>query len=127
MSIRGPESLEPVETDRRSGVIPHGLFGMVIFVIAEIMFFAGLISAFLIIKAASSVWPPLDQPRLPVEETALNSVALLASGFFLFLAHRAFHRGDRSSMRRPMWIALALGCFFVLFQGAEWVALLKQG
>jgi cytochrome c oxidase subunit 3 len=100
---------------------------MVIFVIAEIMFFAGMISAFLIIKAASSVWPPLDQPRLPVEETALNSVALLASGVFLFLAHRAFHRGDRSSMRRPMWIALALGSFFVLFQGAEWMALLQQG
>lgn len=127
MNIRAPESLDPVETDPRSGRIPHGLFGMVIFVIAEIMFFAGMISAFLIIKAGSSIWPPLDQPRLPVEETALNSLALLASGVFLFLAHRAFHRGDRSSMRRPMWIALALGSFFVLFQGVEWIALLQQG
>lgn len=127
MSIKAPDSLEPVDTQQRPGLIPHGLFGMAIFVIAEIMFFAGMISAFLIIQAASSVWPPPDQPRLPVEETALNSLALLASGFFLFLAHRAFHRGDRSSMRRPMWIALALGCFFVLFQGVEWFALLRQG
>lgn len=108
-------------------MIPHGLFGMLIFVIAETMFFAGMISAFLIIKAVAPIWPPLDQPRLPVEETALNSLALLASGFFLILAHRAFHKGDRDSMRRPLWIALFLGTFFVLFQGGEWVALLRQG
>jgi cytochrome c oxidase subunit 3 len=61
--------------------MPHGLFGMAIFVISEIMFFAGMISAFLIVKAAATSWPPLDQPRLPVEETAINTLALLASGF----------------------------------------------
>ncbi|MCS5636468.1 MAG: heme-copper oxidase subunit III [Myxococcota bacterium] len=119
--------LQPVGDDKRIPMMPHGLFGMLIFVVAEIMFFAGMISAFLIIKAVSPVWPPLDQPRLPVEETAINTLALLASGFFLILAHRAFHRGDREKMRRPLWIALFLGAFFVLFQGAEWVALLGQG
>ena len=108
-------------------MVPHGLFGMLVFVVAEIMFFAGLISAFVVIKAGSVVWPPPNQPRLPVEETALNTLALLASGFFLILAHRAFHRGDRESTRRPLWLALALGAFFVLFQGAEWVAMLGQG
>lgn len=119
--------MEPVGPGNKPALVPHGLFGMVIFVIAEVMFFAGMISAFLIVKAAASVWPPPGQPRLPLEETAINSLALLASGFFLILAHRAFHRGDRDGMRRPMWITLFLGSFFVLFQGAEWVALLGQG
>jgi len=119
--------LEPVGTDGRAPMIPHGVFGMVIFVIAELMLFAGLISAFFIIKAASVAWPPPDQPRLPIEATAFNSLVLLASGAFLILAHRAFHRGDREGMRRPMWLALALGTFFVLFQGSEWVSLLGQG
>ena len=107
--------------------IPNGVFGMVIFVIAELMLFAGMISAFFIVKAAAPVWPPLDQPRLPVEATAFNSLVLLASGFFLVAAHRAFHRGDRDGVRRPLWLALALGTFFVVFQGSEWVAMLGQG
>lgn len=127
MTMRSGDSLQQVGDDERTPMMPHGLFGMLIFVVAEIMFFAGMISAFVVIKAGSAVWPPMNQPRLPVEETALNTLALLASGFFLILAHRAFHRGDRESMRRPLWIALALGTFFVLFQGAEWVAMLGQG
>ena len=127
MNFRAGEPLEPLGKDSRVPMIPHGLFGMLIFVVAEIMFFAGLISAFVIVKAAASVWPPMGQPRLPIEETALNSVALLVSGVLLIVAHRAFHRGDRESMKRPMWIALILGSFFVFFQGVEWVALLSQG
>ena len=127
MNVQAGEPLDPLGKDSRMPMIPHGLFGMLIFVVAEIMFFAGLISAFVIVKAAAPVWPPMGQPRLPIEETALNSLALLASGVLLIVAHRAFHRGDRESMRRPMWIALFLGAFFVFFQGVEWVALLSQG
>lgn len=127
MNVRAGEPLDPLGKNSRMPMIPHGLFGMLIFVVAEIMFFAGLISAFVIVKAAAPIWPPMGQPRLPIEETALNSLALLASGVLLIVAHRAFHRGDRESMRRPMWIALFLGAFFVFFQGVEWVALLSQG
>ena len=127
MGIRLENQVGAVGASEKGALIPHGLFGMGIFVIAEVMFFAGMISAFLIVKAAASEWPPLGQPRLPIEETAINSLALLVSGFFLILAHRAFHRGDREGMRRPLWLTLFLGGFFVLFQGVEWVALLGQG
>jgi cytochrome c oxidase subunit 3 len=100
---------------------------MLLFVIAEGMLFAGLISAFAIIKASAVVWPPPGQARLPVEATAVTTLALLASGVFLYVAHRAFHRGDRETMRTPMYWALALGSFFVVFQGFEWVRLISQG
>ncbi|MDG2332993.1 MAG: cytochrome c oxidase subunit 3 [Myxococcota bacterium] len=119
--------MEPLGENGRSSMMPNGLFGMAIFIVAELMLFAGMISAFFIVKAAAPSWPPPGQPRLPIEATALNSLVLLASGFFLIQAHRAFHRGDRDSMRRPLLLALALGSFFVIFQGSEWVALLGQG
>ena len=99
---------------------------MLIFVAAEVMFFAGLISAFTIIRAQAPIWPPPDQPRLPIERTALNTVALLLSGVALAVAHRAFSR-DRRSARTPLLVAMLLGGFFVIFQGAEWVALIRQG
>jgi len=100
---------------------------MLLFVMTEGMLFAGMISAFEIMHSSQIVWPPPDQPRLPVEATAFNTVALLASGLALYIAHRAFHRGHRGKMLRPMATALGLGAFFVLFQGYEWVQLIREG
>jgi cytochrome c oxidase subunit 3 len=99
---------------------------MLIFVAAELMFFAGMISAFTIIRSSSLVWPPPDQPRLPIGETAINTAALLASGAFLYRAQRTFAR-SRERARRPLLVAMLLGAFFVVFQGAEWVSLIRQG
>ena len=110
----------------RQQLIPDAVLGMLLFILIEVMLFAGMISAFAIIKSLAPVWPPLDQPRLPAGETAFNTVALLASGVFLYRARIVFER-DRASALRPLGIALGLGAFFVLFQGAEWVALVRQG
>ena len=80
---------------RREPVLPNGVLGMLIFVATEVMFFSGLISAFVIGKSnAIGGWPPPGQPRLPVEETALNTAALLASGVALYFANRAFKNGS---------------------------------
>ena len=118
---------EPLERGGRRPLVAHGVLGMLLFVVTEVMLFAGLISAFTIAKASAPIWPPPGQPRLPVEATAFNSLILLASGVCLIVAHRAFHQGDRDKMRRPMWAALGLGSFFVVFQGYEWVRLLSEG
>jgi cytochrome c oxidase subunit 3 len=107
-------------------VISNGVLGMSLFILTEIMFFAGMISSFSIVRASSAIWPPPDQPRLPLEETALNTLALLLSGVFLFLAQRRFDK-DRESARTPLIIAIALGTFFVVFQGWEWASMLAQG
>jgi cytochrome c oxidase subunit 3 len=107
-------------------VISNGVLGMSLFILTEIMFFAGMISSFSIVRASAAIWPPPDQPRLPLEETALNTLALLLSGVFLFLAQRRFDK-DRESARTPLIIAIALGTFFVVFQGWEWASMLAQG
>jgi len=112
---------------RRRQIAPNGVIGMLIFVFAEVMFFAGLISAHTIVRSSALAgWPPPGQPRLPFAETALNTVALLASGVVLFLAHRAFTR-DIARSARLLLAAIGLGTFFVVFQGVEWVALLREG
>jgi heme/copper-type cytochrome/quinol oxidase subunit 3 len=100
---------------------------MLIFVFVELMLFAGMISAFLIAGSSSVLgWPPPGQPRLPIEETAFNSVALLTSGVALWMAGRAYRR-ERRSARTPLLAAIGLGAFFVCFQGIEWVALIREG
>ena len=117
----------PVELPgARRQVLSNGTLGMLTFVIAETMMFLGLISAFTLARATAAVWPPPGQPRLPVEATALTTLALMISGLFLYRAARLY-RKDPNSAYRPLLISLLLGTFFVVFQGAEWIALLKQG
>jgi cytochrome c oxidase subunit 3 len=61
-----------------------------------------------------------------VEETAINTVALLASGIVLVFAGLAYRR--RASLALgPLLIAVLLGVYFVASQGVEWIALLGEG
>ena len=115
-----------VAESRSEPLVASGVMGMLIFVIVEAMLFAGLISAFTIIRSSAMVWPPPSQPRLPIEETALNTAALLTSGVFLFLARRSFGR-DRVRTQRALLVSMLLGAFFVIFQGIEWTALIREG
>ena len=111
---------------RRQAIGPNAVVGMLIFIVTELMMFAGFISAFSITRAAYRTWPPIGQPRLPVTATLLNSAALLLSGVLLFLAHRAYAK-QPARAGRFMLASLLLGTFFVLFQGYEWAQLLAEG
>lgn len=113
-------------TTRQRPIIPNGVMGMLLFVMVEVMLFAGLISAFAIIRASALVWPPPSQPRLPIEETAINTAALLLSGLLLAVCRRSFGRDPRRA-GTALVASILLGVFFVVFQGTEWVALIGQG
>ena len=101
---------------------------MVLFVFTEAMMFAGMISAHTIVKSRSAgrMWPPFGQPRLPLEETAFNTAALVVSGLVLVWAHFAYKKNASRAMI-PLAVAIFLGMFFVVFQGVEWAALLSDG
>lgn len=108
--------------------LPNSVLAMIIFVVAEIMFFAALMSAHTIARATvlGGIWPPLGQPRLPVERTAFNTLILLLSGALLLIANRRAR--DSYEKARPYLAgAIAMGIAFVLLQGVEWVALLHEG
>lgn len=112
----------------REPALSNSVLGVIVFIMAEMMFFLGLISAFMISKANAVEWPPVDQPRLPIAATAFNSIVLLASGVTMYLTGRVFQRegfGDKSKML--FLVTLGLGTFFVVFQGVEWARILSQG
>lgn len=111
---------------KRAPVFSNGVFGMMIFVLTEIMFFAALISSQMVVRAQVMIWPPAGQPRLPAMQTAINSSFLLLSGVLLYLAGRAFKR-EPGSAKKLIWASLGLGALFVGLQGVEWVRLISQG
>ena len=112
---------------RPAPLVSNAVLGMLVFLFTEVMLFAGMISAHSIARASSAVgWPPPGQPRLPFEETAVNTATLLLSGVAVFVAQRRFGR-DRQRASAPLAVGLALGAFFVFFQGVEWVRLIGEG
>lgn len=121
--------LSPEKGDTASGpIVPSTILAVLILIGTEIMLFGGLISAFVIAESAASAgtWPPPDQPRLPASETLINTVALLLSGLCMNIAVRR-NGDDDSSAGKLILAALALGTFFIVFQGYEWVVLLGEG
>ena len=114
-------------TKTRTG-IPSGVLGMIVFVLVEVMFFAALISAYLIVKAGAGDWPPPGQPRLPAAATALNTLVLLGSGIMAWLAGRTYGREKLTKkLATQLLVSLLMGTFFLLAQGFEWVRLLQFG
>jgi cytochrome c oxidase subunit III len=126
MSVSYPPDVRLISEEHEPRAVSNGVLGMLLFVITEIMFFAAMISAFSIVRASSAIWPPPDQPRLPFEATAFNTLALLASGALLIWTQRRFAQ-DRNAARWTLIASIALGMFFVGFQGFEWVSMLAQG
>lgn len=100
---------------------------MAAFLGTEAMLFAGLISAFLILRASAASWPPADQPRLPVAVTGLNTAVLLVSGYTMQRAAGESRRRRRTAAVRWLAATAVLGASFLLVQGVEWVQLIRHG
>lgn len=104
--------------------VSNAMLGMILFLSVEVMLFAGFISAYTVNRAASAVWPPYNQPRLPVEITFVNTLLLLASGVTAFLFARQYKKTSRMTL---LYVTILLGVFFLSIQGSEWAKLISFG
>lgn len=93
----------------------------------EVMLFAGLISAYLVLRLGTAVWPPPLQPRLPVAVTGINTLVLLASSAAMVAAGRALAPGKRRALVFRLRLAAGLGALFLVVQGYEWIRLVGFG
>lgn len=112
---------------RREPLLPNAVVGTLIFIATEVMFFAALISAYMVIRANNDMkWVPPESVRLPVATTAVNTGILIASGVLMTLAARRYSKGSNGAATL-MTAATVLGTFFVALQGYEWVRLIEVG
>lgn len=111
----------------RPGLPPAAWVGMLFFVGAEAMLFAGLLFVYAVYRLASPVWPPLGEPRLPLAVTVVNTAVLTASGVVMRHAVRLARAGAGRGARRALVFTAALGFTFLTVQGSEWVRLAHWG
>ncbi|MBI1736805.1 MAG: heme-copper oxidase subunit III [Candidatus Rokubacteria bacterium] len=115
------------EPEPRRPVLDNARLATMFLIAAEVMLFAGLISAFFVLRMSAVVWPPPLQPRLPVAVTGVNTLVLLASSVAVAAAVRALRQGALAAVAPRLGAAAALGTTFLAVQGYEWVRLVGFG
>lgn len=90
-------------------------YGIIFFIVSEIMFFAAFFAAFFYLTAFNPEWPPSNIQTLPIDLPLINTLLLLTSGTTITWAHHALlhdNRKDAMLATKLTWILgiLFLGC-----------------
>jgi len=102
-------------------------YGMILFIVSEVMFFVAFFWAFFHSSLAPSVeigavWPPKGIEVLnPWEIPFLNTIILLTSGASVTWAHHAILSGNRDQAIYGLAITVALAVIFTGFQAYEYL------
>src|SRR5436190_11814511 len=108
--------------DSGSFPISKGQIAVWIVLTAVIMMFAGLSSAYIVLRGVPT-WQNIELPRLLWPNTAV----LLLSSLAVELSRRAIRRNDLQSMKRWLAAGGVLGLTFLAGQLAAWRQLARAG
>jgi len=101
--------------------IPNGKLGMWVFLASEVMFFTGLIGAYIVLRMGHPQWPG-SEGRLSVPIGTLNTLILICSSTTIVLALAASARHTMSALRRWLLATVVLGSLFLVIKGFEYAA-----
>jgi cytochrome c oxidase subunit 3 len=107
--------------------VPNLKLGMWVFLLSEVMFFTGLIGAYIILRfARPEAWTePGEVLNVPL--TAFNTFVLICSSVTMVKAFAAVERGDQPGLRLWLLATVFLGAFFLSVQAIEYSKLLEEG
>ena len=113
--------LEAVATSRSLALRTHPLvFGVVVFLASELMFFGSLIAAYFSLRASAETWPPPGS-TLDTAESVVGTAMLALSSATMMLCT---HYGARVSITvARLWLGttILLGTGFALIAVHGWV------
>ncbi|MBI4604541.1 MAG: heme-copper oxidase subunit III [Planctomycetes bacterium] len=107
------------QPERPAQGISNETFGMILFLIAEVMFFAALVSTYIVLRNGVLVWRPANLPPLVSWISIANTATLCASAATMLLALRSVRRDDPDGLKLYLGSTLLLGCTFVAAQAYD--------
>jgi heme/copper-type cytochrome/quinol oxidase subunit 3 len=122
-AIRSTEHAAAFRAGNRLG-LDHLKLAMWLFLSSEVMFFGGLISAFLHYKINN---PSLEASLLDVGLVGVNTFVLLTSSLTVVLGLAAVRRGDTRGLMGYLIATIVLGAAFLVGQGNEFATLYRHG
>nr|QFQ01310.1 cytochrome coxidase subunit III [Paralebbeus jiaolongi] len=102
-------------------------WGMILFIISEILFFFSFFWAFFHSSLAptselGNCWPPVSvQPFDPFQIPLLNTSILLASGATVTWAHHALLESNHTQALQSLTLTVLLGVYFSALQAVEYL------
>ena len=100
--------------------IPSGKLGMWLFLASEVMFFTGLIGAYVVLRSAPA-WPgPEGHLSVPIGTT--NTLILIGSSVTIVLALSASVHERIRAVRGWLLLTMLLGSLFLCIKGYEYSA-----
>jgi cytochrome c oxidase subunit III len=106
--------------DLHYGVATPGKIGMWVFLVSDAFSFAGLLTAYAILRAGAETWRRPGEPELGVAFTAALTVLLMATSVTSVLALQAARDGRRREAATMLAVTAAGGALFLLGQLHEW-------
>lgn len=95
-------------------------YGMVFFIVSELMFFGAFFAAYFYIFGLNIQWPPANIEVLDIHLPVINTLILLTSGVTITQAHHALIKGERPVAIHYIWVTWLLGAVFLLLQMYEY-------
>lgn len=106
--------------------MPPGKVGMWVFLVSEIMFFAGLIGSYLVLRLGSPSWPdPWTSLNIPL--LTINTTVLLTSSLTMALAVSEIEKGNAAACGRLLLWTAALGSLFLVVKIADYAHMVQAG
>nr|AML60302.1 cytochrome c oxidase subunit III [Mesembrinella sp. ACMJ-2016] len=102
-------------------------WGMILFILSEILFFASFFWSFFHSSLSPSVelgviWPPMGiTPFNPFQIPLLNTVILLTSGISVTWAHHSLMENNHSQSTQSLFFTVLLGIYFTMLQAFEYM------
>ena len=106
---------------------PVAWWGIVLFLLTEIMLFGALFGLYFVSRAAAGGFPPAGAPQLPVFATGINTAILVSSGFTMHFGIMAMRRGSRTWFLGMFALTIFLGGLFLYNQVSEYLELFHEG
>nr|ASM82831.1 cytochrome c oxidase subunit III [Cryptophyllium tibetense] len=101
-------------------------WGMIMFIISEILFFSSFFWAFFHSSLSpmlqvGSIWPPMGiMPFNPLQIPMLNTMILLTSGVTMTWAHHSMLNNNMTEMNQGLMITIIMGVYFTSLQYFEY-------
>jgi cytochrome c oxidase subunit 3 len=107
--------------------IPNGKTCLWLFLSTEIMFFAGLIGAYIVLRFGAAQWPATHDVHLVEYLGAINTAVLIASSITVVLALESAKQDDAKASRGWIVLTLVLGSIFLGVKAFEYNAKFAHG
>ncbi len=112
--------------------IPNGKLGMWLFLASEVMFFTGLLGAYIVLRMGHPAWPG-SEGHLSVPMGTLNTLILIGSSVTIVLSLAASQRlpasqneaqagNNLQTARGWLLVTILLGSSFLVIKGIEYSA-----